>query len=638
MEIIKLYNKNIGLKNLKGNQPIEFNNNIYFLTLNGSYLLENNMIKKEGIASLDKNSSIYSYFKLRKGKIAFIIDKDNEKRKVVLYNPENNILDFISFNDLPDSRTDINILEPELNKFIIAYSDKLFYFDYTKPNLNIKIPAPNFSQVLLSKNDEPIFQGIYVSVDSSNSATEIKVLKNQTDDIIPVLDYKQNGLHFVFFSPYYNKEEKIQYSYILEGNDDEWSKWSEQNFAYKNNLYEGDYTFKVKSKNIYGEISEIAQFKVKILPPWYRSIWMYILYAIVGIALIILIVYLNSRRLIKEKLQLEQIVKERTAEVVEKKSEIEAQRDEIVAQRDLVMEQKEQIEHIHEEITDSIHYAKRIQRAILPNEEHVNAAVPEHFILFKPKDIVSGDYYWSSVLKSENKINKNFIGKLVITAADCTGHGVPGAFMSMLGVSFLNEIVNEKKVDRPDLILNMMRENVISSLQQKGAEGEQKDGMDMSLCVIDIEQMKLQYSGANNPIYIIRNNNLPEVVPINEDAETKEIESDKYRLKEIKADKMPIAIYVVMNDFKLNEIDLLPGDSIYMFSDGYPDQFGGPKGKKFKYKPFKQLLLDIQELPMSEQKKILDERIEEWKSTKNINTGIEAEQIDDIVVIGIKIP
>ena len=637
LKIIKKYDKKQGLNNLKNVSPLIYNNKVYFINLDGIYVLENEKLKKTGIAGLGADTPIHSVYYLGNGKITFIVDKTDKKRKVYIFDSKKNVLDTVSLNNLPDSKKDAYIIEPELNKLIVAYGKKLFYINYNKVDSYRKVPAPIFRQILL-KNDEPLFEGIYVKSDKEDTLTNIITLKTQTDDIIPILKYSQNELKFVFFSPFYNKEDRLLYSYILEGNDDEWTKWSKENFAIKNNLQEGDYIFKVKSKNLYGEISEVAEFKFTILPPWYRTIWMYIVYTILGLAAIVFIVYLNSRRLIKEKLRLEQIVKERTAEVVAQKTEIEAQRDEIVAQRDLVMEQKEHIELIHEEITDSIHYAKRIQRAILPDEEHVNSAVPEHFILFKPKDIVSGDYYWASVLKSENKVNKDLIGKLVITAADCTGHGVPGAFMSMLGVSFLNEIVNEKGVDRPDLILNMMRENVISSLQQKGAEGEQKDGMDMSLCVIDIEQMKLQYAGANNPVYIIRNKELPEIILNNDDAETKEIEGEKYNLKEVKADKMPIAIYVLMNDFRLNEVDLLSGDTIYMFSDGYADQFGGKKGKKFKYKPFKELLLSIQNLPMNEQKQILDQRIEEWKNTINEKTGQISEQIDDIVVIGIKIP
>ncbi|MBU0763933.1 MAG: serine/threonine-protein phosphatase, partial [Bacteroidetes bacterium] len=270
-----------------------------------------------------------------------------------------------------------------------------------------------------------------------------------------------------------------------------------------------------------------------------------------------------------------------------------------LAQKNVLITQQKQ------EITDSIHYAKRIQTGLLPPEEHVSADMPEHFVLFKPKDIVSGDFHWAT--KKD--------GYIIITAADCTGHGVPGAFMSMLGVSFLNEIVNDKGITASNEILNNLREYVISALQQTGKQGEQKDWMDMALCSLDKNNGKLQFSGANNPLYLIRNGELTET----------------------KGDKMPVAIHLKMADFTRHDIAVQPGDTFYMFSDGFADQFGGPAGKKFKYIAFKSLLLEIRELPMKEQKQRLDKAISEWMAHVNRDTGEVYEQIDDICVIGIRI-
>lgn len=210
--------------------------------------------------------------------------------------------------------------------------------------------------------------------------------------------------------------------------------------------------------------------------------------------------------------------------------------------------------------------------------------------------------------------------------------------MSMLGVSFLNEIVSEESNLKSNEILNAMRANVIQSLQQTGAEGEQKDGMDLALIIADLKTKTLQYSGANNPLYIIRHKNLPPVTINNNNGEIKTMqeENSDYILYEIKPDKMPIAIYLKMDSFTLNEISLLKDDSVYMFSDGYADQFGGPKGKKFKYKPFKRIFLQNQNVPLSEQKAILDQKMEEWKAYTNPHSNEGFEQIDDIVVIGIK--
>jgi serine phosphatase RsbU (regulator of sigma subunit) len=308
---------------------------------------------------------------------------------------------------------------------------------------------------------------------------------------------------------------------------------------------------------------------------------------------------------------LEKIVEERTEEITYQKHEIEekneelsqlveevtSQRDEIEAQRDLVTDQKEKIEEIHHEISQSIDYAKRIQSAILSDTAILKKRLSDYFVLFKPRDKVSGDFYWWREIE----------GHLLITAADCTGHGVPGGFMSMLGISFLREIIVKEYMTHPGVILRKLRKEIINVLKQKGESGEQKDGMDMALISIDIETKMMQFSGANNPLYLIRDG----------------------ELIEYKGDKMPIAIYEKMDKFSTLDIQLQTGDQIFLSSDGYPDQFGGPKGKKFKYKPFKQLLLDNSSKPMSEQLEILDKNFIDWKG--------HLEQIDDVVVLGIKI-
>lgn len=274
----------------------------------------------------------------------------------------------------------------------------------------------------------------------------------------------------------------------------------------------------------------------------------------------------------------------------QQKEEITAQRDEIEAQRDLIMEQ-------NQDITDSIEYAQKIQKAIFPDPENTSLFLKDHFILYKPRDIVSGDFYW--INKIENKI--------IVIASDCTGHGVPGAFMSMLGVAFLNEIVNKERISSPAKILDRLRENIILALQQHGTKAEQRDGMDVAVISVDRNTNDLEYSGANNPLFIIRNG----------------------ELMEIKADKMPVSIYPKMSPFTNNSYSLKPGDILYIFSDGFSDQFGGEYGKKLKTKNFKQLLLDICNRPMKEQEKMLDEFFIDWKGSFN--------QIDDVLVIGVRI-
>ena len=307
-------------------------------------------------------------------------------------------------------------------------------------------------------------------------------------------------------------------------------------------------------------------------------------------------------------------------EISSQRDEIEAQRDEISAQRDIVVIQKNHIEEQKKAITDSINYAKRIQQAVLPDlspalfkGEGINHSLWGElggaFILFKPKDIVSGDFYWATQTRGHAPLTtRGHAPLLIVAVADCTGHGVPGAFMSMLGVSFLNEIVRKKEITKASEILDHMRESVIEALQQKGQIGEQTDGMDIALCVLNTTNNKLQFAGANNSLFIV---------------------TPQKELKEIKPDKQPISIYKNMKPYTNHEIQLYEGDCIFLLSDGYEDQFGGPKNKKFMAKQLKELFVDIADKPMNEQNEILDKTLKNWIG--------EHEQIDDITILGIKI-
>jgi serine phosphatase RsbU (regulator of sigma subunit) len=314
-----------------------------------------------------------------------------------------------------------------------------------------------------------------------------------------------------------------------------------------------------------------------------------------------LIIQLSENAELHEKVnrELSDKVKERTLEIEQ--------------QRDIVISQKNHIEKINTEITDSIKYAKYIQSSILPKPEQLELYLGEYFVLFKPKDIVSGDFYWTS--KVENKI--------IIAAVDCTGHGVPGAFMSMLGTTLLNEIINKEYITHPGVILRRLRKEVINSLKQKGERGEQKDGMDIALCTLDIENMKLQFAGANNPMYLIRKSNLKEAGVVRS-----ELVGDNI-LYEIKGDLMPIGIYDRMENFTLHEIDIFKGDLIYLFTDGFPDQFGGRDKKKFGYRQFREQLLKISSSKMADQKNVLEGILNDWIG--------DSSQIDDILLIGFRI-
>ena len=264
------------------------------------------------------------------------------------------------------------------------------------------------------------------------------------------------------------------------------------------------------------------------------------------------------------------------------------------SQNVIINNQKIEVEEKNNEILSSISYAKRIQTAILPSEEEVNALLPNNFVYYEPKDIVSGDFYW--VQKSENKV--------FFAAVDCTGHGVPGAFMSIVGNNGLNKALNEKRITQPSKILDSLNLHVVESLQKK-ADDRIKDGMDLAICAIDYQKLLLEYSGAYNPLYLIRNNELIET----------------------KADKQ--AIGLANKEYTNHKFELQKGDVIYLFTDGYADQFGGPKGKKFTYKRFKQLLIEISKKPIAEQKNILEKTLHEWMKNE--------EQIDDICLMGITV-
>lgn len=248
----------------------------------------------------------------------------------------------------------------------------------------------------------------------------------------------------------------------------------------------------------------------------------------------------------------------------------------------------------NQDITASLEYASKIQEALLPSTENI-ALFDDSLFLLRPKDIVSGDFFWYT----------QHNGKKIFTAVDCTGHGVPGAFMSMIGTNFLHEIIKGRGITKPSEILDELREKVIQALNRRDAR---KDGMDMALCSLDEKEMVLEYAGANNPLYLIREN----------------------EIQEIKADKQPVGYMPERSKpFTNHRLPVQKGDKVYIFSDGYVDQFGGPKGKKFKYKQFRELLLSIHTKPMAKQKKILVDRFVEWKG--------EMEQIDDVCLVGVQI-
>jgi serine phosphatase RsbU (regulator of sigma subunit) len=387
------------------------------------------------------------------------------------------------------------------------------------------------------------------------------------------LSHKQNSIIFEYQCITLNPD-AVLYKIMLEGVDQEWRSADTQTRVTYPALRHGRYTFLVKARNSEGVWNENpVSFHFEIRPPIYLT-WYFILSMILAAGLVIFTyIKIRERALKKENALLEEKVKDRTATVVA---------------------QKEELSQKNKDITDSIRYAKRIQFAILPEKPPFK----DTFVLFKPKDIVSGDFYWFQELD----------GRQFFAAVDCTGHGVPGAFMSIIGHNSLTKIVREYGILEPGKILTKLNREVISTLHQRSDAGDVLDGMDLALaCYIPGENV-LEFAGAFNPLYLVRNG----------------------EILEIKADKRSIgrSSFDSEIEYANQRVDILPGDTVYLFSDGYADQFGGELMKKFKYRNLKNLILEIQDQSMEQQRDTLDRTIEDWKG--------DVDQLDDILVVGRK--
>lgn len=400
-----------------------------------------------------------------------------------------------------------------------------------------------------------------------------KMVVNQEERrIVPDMHLKffENHITFIYKSICLTNSDAVRYRVMLEGIDKDWHEVTTQTSSTYQALQPNKYTFKVIARNSDGIWnSEPLTYRFQILIPFYKR-WYFIFITIIILFLsLIFYIKLRERNLIREKKILEGKVKERTIEL---------------------QDTNEELEEKNRNITDSIRYAQRIQMSILPPEIPFN----DMFVLFKPKDIVSGDFYWIIIVDN----------KELIAAVDCTGHGVPGAFMSFIGYSSLNEVVKEKGITKPAEILDQLNNEVVIALNLKGEEGI-KDGMDLALISYDNLTSDLEYAGAYNPLYLVRN------------GELNEIKADRFAIGKSSEEE---------KHFSNHSLKIKKGDTIYLFSDGYADQFGGEKEKKFKTAPLKRLLISIQDKSMEEQKEILDRTIEEWRG--NID------QIDDILFIG----
>lgn len=406
------------------------------------------------------------------------------------------------------------------------------------------------------------------------------------------LPHNQNSIILGFNSIYLTDPKALEYKFILKGADPEWRFSDEAMDVTYTSLRPGDYTFKVLAKNSRGQWNEQAStYSFKIKPPFWQTWWFTLVVVIILFAAVYAYIRLRERKLRREKAILEERVKQRTKKIREQNIDLESK---------------------NKAIFDSINYARRIQTAIMHDQSQLKKIHTNSTILYKPKDIVSGDFYWFS--KKGNKI--------IVIAADCTGHGVPGAFMSLIGISTLNKIVNENNVLKPSEILDAMRTYIITELQQTGKTEDSKDGMDIALAVVDKQNNQIEFAGAYNSLYIVRKEKVDQPL-----AENQKVFKDY--LLEVKGDRMPIGISEKKDmPFSNNQLELKAGDELFLTTDGYIDQFGGKKGKKLMARRFKEYLLEASALPLDNQARFLDKRLIKWRG--------ENEQIDDVLLIATK--
>ncbi|MFH1319146.1 MAG: SpoIIE family protein phosphatase [Bacteroidota bacterium] len=431
------------------------------------------------------------------------------------------------------------------------------------------------------------------------------------------LDYNNNSIVFFLNAPFYINETSTKYQYIVDGLTTEWSPWGANSIFEFSFLPAGNFTFRVRAKNVLGILSEEKSFPFKVFPPYWRSWWFYLLCLIIGITTVYFFIKFRISQIENEKKVLEQKVAERTEELARK----------------------------NKDITGSIRYAKRIQDAILPSKEKIHEIFPESFMLFKPKDIVSGDFFWITA-------HPQSLSSIFLAVCDCTGHGVPGAFMSLIGNELLNDIVN-KGILNPSEVLKEMHNGVVAALKKEEKDSETVDGMDVALFNLTTDPFPnergyptrkpstsikseqggvsetsqvytLEFAGAGRPLILVRN------------TEHNSAKKKQRDIEIIKGDKLPIGLFLGTGtmaekerEYKTQKLNLRKGDTVYLFTDGYCDQFGGEDGRKFTVSRFSELLLDIQKHKMAEQGGILDKTIEDWKGTR--------EQVDDMLVIGIRI-
>lgn len=434
------------------------------------------------------------------------------------------------------------------------------------------------------------------------------------------LGYTENEITFQYEALSLTSPERIRYRYFLDGFDNHWHGPTSATSGIYTNLPPGDFTFWVQACNSDGTWSKPEKLtEITITPPIWKTWEFYLFLIVLGSAMIYGYVRWRTARLRKDKHILEEQVRERTREIEQKNIELTVAGDALY--------------YKNKEITDSIRYAQHIQEAILPSAAKFESTFPESFVLYMPKDIVSGDFYWMAesmdapfedapsmeglaVHKRAEKLDPSLKqaaspNKVLLAVADCTGHGVPGAFMCMVGTSLLNQIIHNEKVFNPSMVLSLLDTGVQTLLKQQ--ETETRDGMDIALTFIDKDSREIEFAGALRPLVIFRKQ-----------------PDGNFAYESLPGEKFPVGGLIMQTDrtYRLQKVTLNPGDMVFMYSDGYADQFGGPNGKKIMNKRFREILQDICKLSTVEQHQILHSFFMEWKGNN--------EQVDDVLVVGIR--
>ena len=483
--------------------------------------------------------------------------------------------------------------------------------------------SPEFKKLMMIKHPPtPVVEKSFIEYSNNNIDTEYAISKDIT------IKQPKHKIRFELGAIDLDSK-NVKYIYKLEGYDKDWKTSSHPTIEYEN-LPPKKYVLKIRAVDDNGNYSkDITEININVAPQiwthwWFRYLWIILpILTLIIIALVIFIRVKHQHRLLNEKVEqktreLEKAnrelklmfekIKKQNEEIQAQNEVLRYQNAEIEAQKEALENSSRLIREKNDEIQASIRYAVRIQKAIFPNHEQINKIFQNYFILFMPRDIISGDFYW--VAESPE-------GKIAVVG-DSTGHGIPGGFMSILGISILNKIVKEWHIYSPARILTVMRKELLNALIHDEDEDKPYDGMDLSLVRINYEKKQLTLAAANHTIYLVN--------------------PGEGELLEIKGDKMPIGLYEIMKDFTEKTLDFFSGQIIYMFTDGYPDQFGGPHSKKFKYSRFKDTLLSICNKPMKQQKNILLQKIVDWMNyPDNKHNEIKHEQIDDILIFGIKL-